>query len=405
MKTLLKQIKTLATATYPETVEFRRHLHQYPELSFHEKETSAFVAKQLNAWGIPHQQNVSGYGVVGLIEGRNAPAGCVGLRADMDALPITERSDKSYRSCNPGVMHACGHDAHTAILLSTAHILQQLRHEFEGTVKLIFQPAEEKLPGGAIGMINAGILQHPTVDAIVGLHVLPSMAAGSLGFRSGAFMASSDEITICITGKGGHAAMPHLSNDTILAAGHVIVALQQLVSRMNSPLIPSVLSFGNITTEGAHNILPSEVVISGTFRTFDENWRLQAHEKIKNIAIHTAAASGTTAEVTIGHGYPVVRNDNTLTRLAMDISTEMIGKQNVQEIEARMTAEDFGWYGQHVPACFFRLGTAGIAPETASGLHSPTFDIDENSLLTGVTAMSSIAVHILNSINLGKNEG
>ncbi len=396
MEHLYQQIKELAAGIFPQAVRFRRHLHQNPELSFQENNTSEYISAQLSAMGIRHQKNIAGYGIVGLIEGQNPSLTCVALRADMDALPIFEQSDKPYCSINPGVMHACGHDAHTAILLSVASVLQQLRHQFEGSIKLLFQPAEEKLPGGAIGMIEAGVLRNPDVKAIAGLHVLPSMQAGYLGFRSGPFMASSDEISIRISGKGGHAAMPDLTQDTILAASQVVVSLQQLASRMAPPLIPTVLSFGKITADGAHNVIPTEVIISGTFRTFDEDWRKKAHNKIREIATLTAQTSGATAEVEIIHGYPAVNNHPGLTLLAVEGAGAIIGQEKIQQIDARMTAEDFGRYGQSVPACFFRLGTAGIAPETQSGLHTPTFDIDENSLLTGIESMAAIALNFLN---------
>ncbi len=400
MNLLFQRIKTLARQQHQEAIHIRRHIHQHPELSFEEKETSAYISSRLTEWGIPHQLQVAGYGIVGLIEGKNPQSRCIALRADMDALPIREQTGKSYCSRNEGVMHACGHDAHTAILLATAHVLNSLRNEFEGSIKLLFQHAEEKLPGGAVGLIAAGALENPDVQAIVGLHVLPTMEAGLVGFREGPFMASSDEVTITIRGKGGHAAMPDLIQDTILTASQVIVNLQQVASRMAPPLTPTVLSFGKINAEGAHNVIPDEVIISGTFRTFSETWREKAWQKIKEIANHTAMAAGTTADVHILKGYPVLINHIGVTSIARLAAEEISGPENVLHIDQRMTAEDFAWYTHQVPACFFRLGTANSALGISGNLHTSTFDIDENSLLTGVENMSAIAIKLLESNKL-----
>ncbi len=395
MKSIHQVIREHINSYYDEAVEIRRHLHRHPELSFHEKETSAYISSKLSAYGISHQTHVSGYGIVALIEGKNPGKTCVALRADMDALPIFEQSEKSYCSVNEGVMHACGHDAHSTILLIAARILQELKHEFEGSIKLLFQPAEEKLPGGAKAMIEAGVLHHPEVKAIAGLHVLPTMEAGKVGFRSGPFMASGDEVNITVKGKGGHAAMPDLINDTVLVASQIIVNLQQVASRMAPPLVPTVLSFGKIIANGAHNIIPSEVKIHGTFRTFDEVWRKKAAVKIEEIARHTAEAAGAKAEVFIEKGYPVLLNDPITTEKAFESATQYLGHEHVIHIDQRMTAEDFAWYTHEVPACFFRLGTANTAEGIISGLHTPTFDIDESSLATGIGTMVSVALGLL----------
>ncbi len=398
MRSFQEKIKEKAKAYHSEAVALRRHFHRHPELSFEEKETSAYISAQLTKYGIEHQTKVAGYGIIGIIRGRFPEKKCIALRADMDALPITEITEKSYCSANQGVMHACGHDAHTSILLITARILAEMSDDFEGTIKLLFQPAEEKLPGGALGMIEASALEKPDVSAIAGLHVLPTMEAGKVGFRDGAFMASSDEVTITIKGKGGHAAMPDLINDTVLIAAQTLVNLQQVVSRLAPPLVPTVLSFGRIIAEGAHNVIPSEVVLNGTFRTFDEAWRNKAEKHIHEIATGTATSFGAQAVVEITKGYPVLINDLKTTETAYQAAVEFLGSENVEKIDQRMTAEDFAWYTHRVPACFFRLGTGNTALGITSNLHTPTFDIDENSLETGIGTMVSVALKLLESV-------
>jgi amidohydrolase len=388
---LTSKIRELAARFYQETVELRRHMHRHPELSFQESETAAYISSKLSQWGIPHQTGISGHGIVGIIEGRNPEAICIALRADMDALPITETGSHDYVSLNTGVMHACGHDAHTAMLLTAARILNELRNHFEGSVKLVFQPAEEKLPGGAIGMIEAGVLRKPDVEVMLGQHVLPSLEAGKVGFRSGPFMASSDEITIRVQGKGGHAAMPHLLNDTILTASQIVVALQQLASRLAPPLVPTVLSFGRITGNGAHNVIPDEVIIQGTFRTFDERWRAAAKDHIRRIATSTAEAAGAKALVEITDGYPVLVNDELSTLKAIKAAQEYLGEDQVVILDSRMTAEDFAWYGHYVPSCFYRIGTANLTKGIIANLHTPNFDIEESALESGSGLMAWLA--------------
>lgn len=394
---LTSKFRELAARFYPETVAIRRHLHQNPELSFQESETAAYISNRLSQWGIPHKSGIAGHGIIGMISGRNPEIECIALRADMDALPITEHASHDYVSLKPGVMHACGHDAHTAMLLTAARILHELRNHFEGSVKLIFQPAEEKLPGGALEMIEAGVLKNPEVTSIYGQHVLPSLESGKVGFRSGPFMASSDEINIRIFGRGGHAAMPHLLTDTILAASQVIVALQQLSSRHAPPLVPTVLSFGSISGNGAHNVIPDEVLIKGTFRTFDEQWRAEAKNLIRNIATHTALAVGAQAEVDITDGYPVLVNDEQTTVAAMKAAREYMGEDQVVAIESRMTAEDFAWYTQQLPACFYRIGTANPSKGITANLHTPDFDIDESMLEQGSGLMAWMAYRRLSA--------
>jgi amidohydrolase len=391
-------IKELAARFFHETVFYRQHIHRHPELSFMESETAAFVSSKLKEFGIPHKKDIGGHGIIALIEGRNPSDKCTALRADLDALPIQEISTKSYCSVNEGVMHACGHDVHTAMLLSAGRILHEMRQHFNGTVKLIFQPAEEKLPGGAVEIIRAGGLENPRPDQIIGQHVLPTLESGKVGFRSGAFMASGDEINIRVIGKGGHAAMPEKINDTVLIASQIVVNLQQVVSRISSPLIPTVLSFGKFIANGAHNVIPSEVLIQGTFRTFDEIWRSKAKEHIIRIAQQTAIAGGAKAEVVIEQGYPFLWNDAETTRVARQAAIEYLGKENVVDLDQRMTTEDFAWYSQQLPACFYRIGTYNSAQKVNGDLHTSTFDIDESMLETGTGLMAWIALKQLSNL-------
>lgn len=372
-------------------IGIRRHLHAHPELSYQEKETMAFVSNELSKAGIPHECNVGGYGIVGLIEGRNPGKKTIALRGDMDALPISEQNEVSYKSCNPGVMHACGHDVHTTCLLGAALALNSMKDHFEGTVKLIFQPAEEKLPGGASFMIKAGALENPKVETITGQHVLPQMEVGKVGFKSGIYMASCDEIFITVKGPGGHGAQPNLTVDTVLIASHMVVALQQIVSRNNNPIMPTVLSIGKMVANGATNIIPQEVYMEGTLRTFDELWRDEAKQKIRKIVEGIASAMGAEVDLRIEDGYPYLKNDEILSNLAAEWAKEFLGAENVEELPIRLTAEDFSYYTQVVPACFYRLGTGNKAKGISSGIHTPTFDIDENAIKTGAGLMAWLA--------------
>lgn len=386
-------IKKLADTYYEDLVAIRRHLHAHPELSYEEVETSKYIAKKLSEYGIEHETNIGGHGIVGLIKGKNADQKTIALRADMDALPIEEKNTCEYVSQNKGVMHACGHDVHTTSLLGAAKILNEIKDSFDGTIKLIFQPAEEKLPGGASIMIKDGVLENPTVATIFGQHVLPQLETGKVAFRAGIAMASCDEIYVTVKGKGGHGAVPHLAIDPVLIASHIVVALQSVVSRNANPTMPSVLSIGKFIANGATNIIPDEVRLEGTFRTFDEKWRAEAHEKIKTICHHTAAAFGGTCDVLIDVGYPFLKNDETTTQTAFELAKQYLGEANVEEMPARMTAEDFSYYSQVVPACFYRLGTGNIAKGITSPIHTPTFDVDENCLKIGSGLMAWIAVN------------
>jgi hippurate hydrolase len=390
---LKETIKNASRKYADEFIQIRRHLHAHPELSYKEFETSKFVQNKLKEWGIDFRI-LATTGVVGIIKGKNPSKRVVALRADMDALPITEVNDVDYRSQNPGVMHACGHDVHTTCLLGAAKILNELKDEWEGTVKLIFQPGEEKNPGGASLLIKEGVLEEPKPDAIFALHVHPNLEVGKLSFRAGKVMASADEIYITVKGKGGHAASPHLTTDTILTASKLVVNLQELVSRMNDPFNPSVLSITSFNGGNTTNVIPSEVKLMGTFRAMNEEWRFKAHELITNICMGTALTFGAQIDLKIDVGYPFVINDPSLTEKARRKAQELIGESNVEETEMRMGAEDFAFYSHILPASFFRLGVGNIEKEITSGVHTPTFNIDESAIETGMSTIAWLAVSV-----------
>jgi len=389
---LLEQIKKLSKQYATETVAWRRHLHSNPELSYKEFKTAKFVAETLRSFGLNPTEGVAGTGVVTMIEGKNPHTKSVALRADMDALPIEEKNDVEYKSKNPGVMHACGHDVHTSSLLVTAKILTELKNEFEGSVKLIFQPGEEKNPGGASLMIKEGVLENPKPISIIGQHVMPLVPVGKVGFREGMYMASSDEIYLRVIGKGGHGSTPELTIDPVVIASHIIIALQQVISRNASPKQPTVLTFGKIIGEGATNIIPDEVRISGTFRALNEKWRKEGLEKIKKMAEGLAESMGGKCEVKISHGYPYLENNPELTRRIRSAAEEYLGKENVVDIDLTLGSEDFAYYSHQIPASFYRLGTRNEARGITSYVHSPTFDIDEDALSIGPGVMAWLAV-------------
>jgi amidohydrolase len=392
---MIDLIRQKAEQYFPEVQAIRHHIHTYPELSFEEHNTAAFIAGRLSDWGIEHQTGVAGTGIVATIKGKNPTKKCIALRADMDALPIQELNDTEYRSQNDGVMHACGHDVHSSCLLGVAKILNDLKGEFEGTFKLLFQPGEEKHPGGASLMIKDGVLENPKPDAIYALHVYPHLPSGTVGFRAGQYMASADEVYITIEGKGGHAALPHQTIDPIAIAAQVIVSLQQVVARKSNPLIPSVLTFGKIAGGFATNVIPDKVEILGTLRTMDEKWRDEAHQWIKQITEQTCAAYGATAIVEIPVGYPSLFNDPATTEQAEAWAKDYLGAENVRTLDRRMAGEDFSFYTHHVPGCFFRIGTNKNNEEFTAPVHNARFDIDEEALKTGVGIFSYIALSAL----------
>ncbi len=394
---LKERIKSLAQTYKQEVIDLRRHLHAHPELSFKEYKTAAFVAEKLKEIGITEIESKATTGWSALIKGKNPEKKVVALRADMDALPISEANEVPYKSQNPGVMHACGHDAHTASLLGAAKILNEVRDEFEGTIKLIFQPGEEIIPGGASLMIKDKVLENPRPNSILGQHVMPMIPAGKVGFRSGLYMASTDELYLTIKGKGGHGAMPETFIDPVLISAHLLVALQQIVSRVANPKIPSVLSFGRVEALGATNIIPNEVKIQGTFRTLDEAWRAKAHEKMRQIAEGIVEGMGGKLDFEIRKGYPFLKNEPALTARSVEAARAYLGAENVIDLDIWMAAEDFAFFSQEVDGCFYRLGTRNEARGITSGVHTSTFDIEEEALEIGAGLMAWLAVSELAS--------
>jgi amidohydrolase len=398
MEELRKKIKNLSSEYLEEVRTIRRHLHAHPELSNDEKETAKYICGKLDEYGILYRKGIAGNGIVGLIKGNDSSGINIALRADMDALPIKEENLAEYKSKKEGIMHACGHDVHMAVLLGTARILLKLKNEIRGSVKLIFQPSEETYPGGAIGMIREGILQDPETRHVVALHVINTLDAGKTGMKAGPYMASTDEVFLTVKGKGGHAATPDLVVDPILIASHILVALQQIVSRKANPVMPTVVSFGKIKGEGRTNIIPEEVIVEGTVRTYDESWRIKIHDTIRTMSASLAESMGGTCEVRIAHGYPFLKNDPELTSKLRGFSEEYLGEKNVVELEPRMTAEDFSYFANEVPSCLFRLGIRNEKNGIVANLHSSTFDVDESSLETGMGTMAFLAVRLLSSI-------
>ncbi len=391
----LQFIQKLSLEYSQEVISLRRHLHANPELSYQEFTTAKFIASTLRSFGINSQEGVAGTGVVALIEGKNPSKKIIALRADIDALPITELNTVEYQSKNIGVMHACGHDVHTSSLLGTAKILNEIKAQFEGSIKLIFQPGEEKNPGGASIMIKEGVLKNPAPSSIIGQHVFPLLPVGKIGFREGKYMASSDEIYLKVIGKGGHGATPELTIDPVVIASHIIIALQQIISRNASPKQPTVLTFGKITANGATNIIPDEVNIAGTFRALNEKWRAEGLKRIKKMAEGMAESMGGKCEVDIHHGYPYLENNPALTQSIKQAAEEYVGKENVVDIDLTLGSEDFAYYSQIIPASFYRLGTRNEAKKITSYVHTPTFDIDEDALKISTGLMAWMAVREL----------
>ncbi len=398
MENVQLKIKTLSKQYLSEIIAIRRHLHAHPELSFEEFQTSNYIVSKLKEYHISFNQGIVKTGITALVVGTKTTDSsnkkCIALRADMDALPITEENDVVYKSQSTGVMHACGHDVHSASLLGVAKILNELKHEFEGTVKFIFQPGEEKLPGGASLMITEGVLENPRPQSIFAQHVFPSMEVGKVGFRTGMYMASTDEIYVTVKGKGGHAAMPSDYNNPLLISAAILLELNKIFMQTKQ-IAPTVLAFGRIAGNGATNVIPDEVKVEGTFRTMDEVWRAEAHHKMKYIAENIAKEMGGTCDFRIEHGYPFLVNDEAKTLKARIAAEEYLGKENVEDLPMRMTAEDFAFFSQQIPACFYRLGTGNKLKGITSGVHTSTFDIDEQALEIGVGLMAWIALNDL----------
>lgn len=386
-----EKIQQLSAEIFDDVVANRRHLHSHPELSFHEVQTSVFVAQKLTELGLEYHK-MADTGLVAMIKGDKPSDKVVALRADMDALPILEANDVPYKSQNEGVMHACGHDAHTSSLLGTAKILTRLKSEFGGTVKLIFQPAEEKLPGGASLMIQQGVLENPKPAAVLGQHVMPLIDAGKVGFRAGKYMASTDELYVTIKGKGGHGAQPQQNVDPVIIMAHILTALQQVVSRFADPKSPSVLSFGKVIANGATNVIPNEVYMEGTFRTMDEKWRNEAHVKMKKMAEGIAESMGGSCDFNIMKGYPFLINEEVLTHATRSHAEDYLGKENVLDLDIWMAAEDFAYYSQAADSCFYRLGTRNEARGITSSVHTPTFDVEEDAFKISTGLMAYLAI-------------
>jgi len=386
-----EKIQQIAKNIFNDVLANRRHLHSHPELSFHEVETSAFVAKHLDSLGLSYER-MADNGLVALLKGEKPSDKVIALRADMDALPITEANDVPYKSKNVGVMHACGHDVHTSSLLGVASILTELKSEFGGTIKLIFQPAEEKLPGGASLMIKEGVLENPKPSAVIGQHVMPLIDAGKVGFRAGKYMASTDELYVTVKGKGGHGAQPQQNIDPVIITAHMLTALQQIVSRFSDPKSPCVLSFGKVIANGATNVIPNEVYLEGTFRTMDEEWRSEAHIKMKKMAEGLVESMGGTVDFNIVRGYPYLINEPKLTENVRSHAEDYLGKENVLDLDIWMAAEDFAYYSQVADSCFYRLGTRNESRGITSSVHTPTFDVEETALETSVGLMAYLAV-------------
>lgn len=396
-ESLRRRIADAARAGHDQAVADRRHLHQHPELSFEEYNTQRYVADQLTAAGISFRK-IAGTGILGEVAGAGGVGKSIALRADLDALPIAEANQVPYCSKNAGVMHACGHDVHTASLLGAARILQENRTHFSGKIRLLFQPGEERLPGGASLMIRDGALQNPVPAAIFGQHVHPPLRAGTVGFRPGIYMASADELYLTIRGKGGHGALPHNTVDPVVITAQVVTAIQQLVSRQTNPTLPAVITFGKIVSDGgATNIIPNAVSLEGTMRTLDEKWRAELHERLRQLVTGVAAAMGGEADLHIEKGYPFLKNDENLTRWAWDEARHFLGEDRAVELPIRMTGEDFAFYSHHLPACFYRLGVGNPERGITSPVHTDTFDVDEAALETGAGLMAWLAIRQLTS--------
>lgn len=392
---LTTQIEQLVSGPLlKEVIGIRQHLHRHPELSFQETETSAYIRKLLDSWGISYQFPLVETGFLAWIRGeKKGPV--IALRTDMDALPLNEETDLSFRSVRPGIMHACGHDVHMASMLGTIRVLDQLRDQIEGEILFVFQPGEEKVPGGARLMLEEGVFKEKKPDLIIAQHVMPDMEAGHVGFKSGIYMASSDEIYLTVRGRGGHGALPRDIADPVLMASHILISLQQEIHRKAPSDTPTVLSFGKVIADGAVNVIPDQVQMEGTFRTMNEIWRKEAHGMIERIASGIAASMGGSCEVEIRHGYPMLRNHEGITSAASLLAARLLGEDQVEQMGIRMTAEDFAWFSQTIPGMLFRLGVRQPGSERIYPLHTSGFRVDESALRTGVSLLSYLSVELL----------
>ena len=396
---LIDKINTLSSNYFSETLANRHHMHSHPELSFKEYNTADYVKKELAKIGYTLVETMANTGVIALLKDANTKGKVVGLRSDLDALPIHEMNEVPYKSKYEGIMHACGHDVHTAILLTTAKILFELKNEIVGNVKLIFQPGEEVLPGGASLLIKEGVLHNPEVDFLIAQHVTPQIPVGKVGFKSGLFMASTDELYLTVKGKGGHAAMPHTYINPLLVASKIMLALNQYFmvdKKENTAAIPTVIAFGKIEGKGATNVIPDEVEMAGTFRTLNEPWRQKSHQAIKAIAEQVAAENNAACDVNIVKGYPCLVNDEALTKQCFAVTDLVLGSQSAIDIDYRMTAEDFAYFSQQKPVCFYRLGTGNASKNTEINVHNSSFNIDEDVLEFAPALMAAMAIEVLN---------
>lgn len=378
-----------------EVISLRRHFHRNPELSFEETETSQFICNWFVKNGISFRKGIAGSGIIGTIKGNGNGSKIIALRAEMDALPITERNKTEYSSLNSGKMHACGHDAHMAMLLGTTKLLDSIRNQFGGTVLLIFQPGEEKSPGGARLVIESGELNNPKPDIVITQHILPELETGKVGYKAGRYMASCDEIYITVTGKGGHAALPGLTTDQIYIASNLVIRLKNgMLAQQAKNKIPTVLGIGRISGEGATNIIPENVFIAGTFRTFNEKWRTEGLTLIRFLSAETAKEFGVVIDVNIAEGYPVLFNDENLTSKAIEFSEVLLGKDKIETIDFRMSSDDFSFYSTLAPSLYYRIGIRKKDTEMLK-LHTSDFDIDEDGLETGVANLSWLVYNFL----------
>ena len=394
---MLNRIKHIVLESYEELISCREHLHENPELSFKEYNTAKFVASKLTDMGISYTDGVAGTGIVALIKGNNPIKKCIALRTDLDALPIQEENNISCKSKVSGVMHACGHDVHTTCLLGAAKVLNSLKSEFEGTIKLIFQPGEEVLPGGASMMISEGVLANPKVDEIYALHVLPSMEVGKVGFKSGKYMAACDELYLSVVGKGGHAALPNQYNNPIMIMAELLQKLDSYIKSLALVDSPYVFAFGDLHAHGATNVIPEQSNAKGTFRSMNETWREDVHLKLRSFVDDFLKLNNASGELKIIKGYPFLQNDQELTDNAFIITQKLLGIDMVERMSIRMTAEDFSYYSQQVPACFFRLGVRNEAKGIVHGVHHPKFNIDNEALKVGVSSLTAIALQALDT--------